>query len=106
MSNQEENNQIIIYSTENGETKVEVQMKDETVWLTQDQMAELFDKGRSTITEHINNIIKEGELAENSVCRFFRRTGNDGKEYEVKFYNLDMIISVGYKINSLCHTFF
>ncbi|MFH1990692.1 MAG: RhuM family protein [Patescibacteria group bacterium] len=106
MSGQDKNNQIIIYNTEDGETKIEVNMKDETVWLTQDQMAELFDKGRSTITEHVNNVIKEGELKENSVCRFFRRTGNDGKEYEVKFYNLDMIISVGYRVNSLRGTQF
>ncbi len=94
------NNQIIIYSTVDGQAKLEVRLENETVWLTQDQIAELFDKGRSTITEHINNVIKEGELAGDSVCRFFRRTGNDSKEYEVKYYSLDMIISVGYRVNS------
>lgn len=102
----EAKNQIIIYNTADGQTKIAVKLKDETVWLTQDQMAELFDKGRSTITEHINNVVKEGELEENSVCRFFRRTGSDGKEYQVKFFNLDMIISVGYRVNSLRGTQF
>lgn len=99
-------NQIIIYNTQDGQIKLEVAFENETVWLTQDQMTELFDKGRSTITEHINNVIKEGELEENAVCRFFRRTGNDGKEYQVKYYNLDMIISVGYRVNSLRGTQF
>ncbi len=103
---EEKNNKIIIYNAEDGQTKIDVRLENETVWLTQDQMAELFDKGRSTITEHINNVINEGELAENSVCRFFRRTGNDGKEYQVKYYNLDMIISVGYRVNSLRGTQF
>jgi hypothetical protein len=81
-------------------------MKDETVWLTQDQMAELFDKGRTTITEHIQNAFKEGELDENAVCREFRRTGSDDKEYIVKYYDLDVIISVGYRVKSLCGTQF
>ncbi|MCR4322067.1 MAG: virulence RhuM family protein [Candidatus Brocadiaceae bacterium] len=75
-------------------------MEDETVWLRQDQMAELFAKGRSTITEHIQNVFKENELDEKSVCREFRRTGSDGKEYAVKHYNLDVIISVGYRVKS------
>lgn len=69
-------------------------------------IAELFDKSRSTITEHLQNIFKEGELDENSVCREFRHTGADGKEYNVKFYNLDAIISVGYRVNSLRATQF
>ncbi len=99
-------NQIIIYSSENGETKIEVKLENETLWLSQDQISNLFDKGRSTITEHINNIFKDGELEENSVCRFFRRTGNDGKNYQVKNYNLDLIISVGYRVNSVRGTQF
>jgi len=66
--------QIIIYKTESGETKIDVRFEDETVWLSQDEMARLFDKGRSTITEHISNIFKENELVEKSVCREFRRT--------------------------------
>jgi hypothetical protein len=100
------NNEIIIYDTEDGETKVEVVMKNETVWFSQKQMAELFDKDRKTITEHIGNVFKEGELAENSVCRKFQHTANDGKKYNVNFYNLDVIISVGYRVKSLRGTQF
>lgn len=98
--------QIILYQTEDGKTKVEVKMDGETVWLTQDQIAELFEKGRSTITEHILNVFKEGELDEKAVCREFRRTGSDGKEYEVKHYDLNVIISVGYRVKSLRGTQF
>ncbi|MFZ2310535.1 MAG: RhuM family protein, partial [Patescibacteria group bacterium] len=103
MNNQ---NKIIIYSSANGETKIEVKLEDETLWLDQDKISELFDKGRSTITEHINNIFRDGELEEKSVCRFFRRTGKDGKSYQVKHYNLDAIISVGYRVNSIRGTQF
>ena len=106
MNKPDKNNQIIIYNTEDGQTKIEVWMKDETVWLPQKQMAELFDKDRKTITEHIQNIFNEGELAENSVCRKFQHTATDGKNYVVKHYNLDAIISVGYRINSLRGTQF
>lgn len=81
-------------------------MDGETVWLTQDQMAELFEKGRSTVAEHILNTFKEGELDEKAVCREFRRTGPDSKEYGVKHYNLDVIISVGYRVKSLRGTQF
>ena len=70
------------------------------MWLTQKQMAELFDKDRRTITRHIQNIYKDGELEENSVCSFFEHTAEDGKNYKVQYYNLDMIISVGYRVNS------
>jgi hypothetical protein len=104
-----ENNQqpnIVIYTTADGQAKLQVKIEDETVWLTQDQMSELFEKGRSTITEHIQNAFKEGELDEKSVCREFRRTGSDGKDYGVKHYNLDVIISVGYRIKSLRGTQF
>jgi hypothetical protein len=100
------NSQIILYQTEDGKTEVEVKMNGETVWLTQDQMAELFEKGRSTIAEHILNAFKEGELDKKAVCREFRRTGPDDKEYEVKHYNLDVIISVGYRVKSLRGTQF
>jgi hypothetical protein len=86
MDKQEKNNQIIIYNTEDGETKIEVKMENETVWLSQKQMAELFDKDRKTITEHIQNVFKEGELTENSVCREFQHTATDGKKYNVNFY--------------------
>ena len=75
-------------------------LKDETVWLTQKQMAELFGKDRRTITRHIQNIYKDEELDENTVCSFFEHTAEDGKKYKVQYYNLDMIISVGYRVNS------
>ena len=91
-------NEIIIFENQN--VKLEVNMKDETVWLTQSQMAKLFGKDRKTITRHIQNIYKDEELEENSVCSFFEHTANDGKKYNVQYYNLDMIISVGYRVNS------
>ena len=93
-----EKNEIILF--ENQGVKLEVNLKDETVWLTQKQMAELFDKDRRTITRHIQNIYKDNELEENSVCSFFEHTAEDGKKYNVQYYNLDMIISVGYRVNS------
>jgi len=102
--NQQSN--IVIYATEDGQARLQVKIEDETVWLTQDQMSELFDKGRSTIAEHIQNAFKEGELDEKSVCREFRRTGSDSKVYDVKHYNLDVIISVGYRVKSLQGTQF
>ena len=98
--------QILIYKTEDGRANLRVTLEGETVWLTQDQMAELFDKGRTTITEHIQNVFKEGELDEKAVCREFRRTGSDEKDYLVKYYNLDVIISVGYRVKSLRGTQF
>lgn len=70
------------------------------MWLTQKQIAELFGKDRRTITRHIQNIYKDEELSENSVCSFFEHTAEDGKNYNVQYYNLDMIISVGYRVNS------
>ena len=94
----EKKNEIILF--ENQGVKLEVNLKDETVWLTQKQMAELFDKDRRTITRHIQNIYKDEELEENSVCSFFEHTAADGKKYRVQYYNLDMIISVGYRVNS------
>jgi hypothetical protein len=101
-----DDNQITIYETEDGHARIDVRFENENVWLTQEQMAALFDKGRTTITEHIQNAFKEGELDENSVCREFRRTGSDGKDYSVKHYNLDVIISVGYRVKSLRGTQF
>ena len=80
--------------------------QDETVWLTQDAIAILFDKSRSTIAEHIQNVFQSGELQEESVCRKFRQTATDGKTYNVKFYNLDLVISVGYRVNSIRATQF
>lgn len=97
---QENNSQIIIYQTESGETKLDVRFENETVWLTQMQMAELFGKSKKTISEHISNLFKEGELIENSVVRNFRTTAQDDKLYNTNFYNLDVIISVGYRVKS------
>jgi len=102
----ETNNQIIIYNTEDGQTKIDVRVEGETVWLSQAQMAELFDKDRKTITEHIQNVFKEGELIEDSVCRKFQHTAGDNKKYNVNFYNLDVIISVGYRVSSFRGTQF
>lgn len=99
-------NSFILYKTSDDKVSINVQIQDETVWLTQDQMAELFDKSKKTISEHIGNIFDEGELDENSVVRNFRITANDGKNYEVKHYNLDVIISVGYRVKSLRGTQF
>ena len=91
---------LLIYQNQEGKIQIDVHLENETVWLSQAQMSELFVKGRTTITEHILNIFKEGELEENSVCRKFRHTANDGKNYETKYYNLDVIISVGYRVKS------
>lgn len=102
----DKSNQIIIYNTEDGQTKVEVRIKDETVWLTQKQMAELFDCSTDNISLHLKNIFKETELSENSVAEESSLTASDGKNYLVKHYNLDAIISVGYRINSLRGTQF
>ncbi|MDO8639535.1 MAG: virulence protein RhuM/Fic/DOC family protein [bacterium] len=93
--------EIVIYKAPKGEARVEVRLEKETVWLTQKQMSLLFDKGIPTINEHIKNIFKEGELQENSVIRKFRITAADGKTYETQFYNLDVIISVGYRVKSI-----
>lgn len=91
---------IIIYQTEDGHTKIETRLEDETVWLTQAQLCELFQKSKATISEHIKNIFEEGELNEPAVVRKFRTTASDGKAYDTNFYNLDVIISVGYRVKS------
>lgn len=91
---------LLLYQTEDGQTRIEVKLLDETVWLNQAQLSELFDKDKRTISEHIQNIFKEGELSEDSVVRNFRITAADGKTYQVLHYNLDVIISVGYRVNS------
>lgn len=99
-------NQIEIYQAQDGSTQINVQFEEETVWLTQAQMAVLFNKGRTTITEHINNVFKEEELIEDMVCRDFRHTTQHGaikgktQSKSVKYYNLDVIISVGYRVKS------
>jgi hypothetical protein len=96
----ENQSQLIIYQTEDGQTKLEVRLHEETVWLTQKLMAELFQTSRENITMHLQNIFKEGELEEKSVSKDFLHTASDGKNYKTKMYNLDAIISVGYRIKS------
>lgn len=98
--------EIIIYQSEDGKTRLETRLEDESVWLTQAQVVELFQKAKSTISEHISNIFEEGELDPNSVVRNFRTTAADGKSYETAYYNLDVIISVGYRVKSLQGTKF
>jgi len=92
--------QFILYQTEDGRTRVEVRFFRETVWLSQKAMAELFQKDVRTINEHIRNIFSEGELREQEVIRKFRITASDGKQYDTLHYNLDVIISVGYRVKS------
>ena len=92
--------EFLIFQAQSQADGVEVMYADETIWCTQDAIAALFDKSRTTITEHLQNIFNEGELQKDSVCRKFRRTAADGKSYNTQFYNLDAIISVGYRANS------
>ncbi len=91
---------FVIFETKNGKVNIDVFFKDETLWLTQKLIAELYEKGRSTITEHLKNIFSDGELDENSVCRDFRHTAEDDKIYTTKYYNLRAITAVGYRVNS------
>ena len=97
---------IIIYQPENNLPALEVRLEEETVWLTQKQISQLFNTERSVITKHINNVFNTGELRKNSVCAKFAHTATDGKTYQTQFYNLDMIISVGYRVNSKMGTRF
>ena len=95
------NSNIIMYTTEDGLTKIETTFEDDTVWLSLDQMAELFQRDRSVIGKHVRNIFKEGELNKDSVWAKFAYTASDGKTYQVDYYNLDVIISVGNGVTSL-----
>ena len=92
--------EILLYQTEDGTTKLEVRFSGETVWLSQAQLSDLFQRERSVITKHIRNIFEEGELERESVCANFAQTAADGKEYRVEHYNLDVVISVGYRVKS------
>ena len=94
------NSQIVFYTTPNGNVKLEVFIQDETLWLTQKMMSELFGVDIRTINEHLQNIFKSEELNEKAVIRKFRITASDGKIYQMQFYNLDAIIAVGYRVNS------
>ena len=100
MNGQPNNGSIILYQTEDGKSRIEVTLCNDTVWLTADQMAELFQRNKSTISRHIKNIFEEGELNPDSVVAFFATTAADNKKYQVAYYNLDMIISVGYRVKS------
>lgn len=97
---------IVVYQSESGQTKIDVRLQDETVWLTQAQLVALYQSSKSNISEHIKHIFEEGELDEQSVVRNFRTTATDGKFYDTKFYNLDMIISLGYRVKSRIATQF
>lgn len=100
------NGEIIIYQTDDGSTHIDVKMEDETVWLTQAQLVQLYQTSKSNVSEHIKHIFEEGELEENAVVRKFRTTAADGKNYNTTYYNLDMIISLGYRIKSSIATNF
>lgn len=100
------NSNILMYTTEDGLTKIEATFENDTVWLSIDQMAELFQRDKSTISRHIKNIFEEGELNKNAVVANFATTASDGKTYQVDYYNLDVIISVGYRVKSLRGTQF
>ncbi len=100
------NSNILMYTTEDGLTKIEATFENDTVWLSIDQMAELFQRDRSVIGKHVRNIFKEGELDKNLVWAKFAYTASDGKDYNVDYYNLDVIISVGYRVKSLRGTQF
>ncbi len=109
MNKKENSNNIVIYQTEDGETKIDVKLENETVWLSQQQMALLFKTSRTNIIEHINNIYLEGELDKISTCQNFRQVRKEGNREvsrEIPFYNLDMIISLGYRIKSKIATNF
>ena len=98
--------EMIIYNTSDGKTKLEVTLENETIWLSQKQISELYSKSKSTISEHISNIFEEEELSQDSVVRNFRTTASDGKNYDVDFYNLEMIIAIGFRVRSRVGTQF
>ncbi|HNT09007.1 RhuM family protein, partial [Methanoculleus sp.] len=101
-----DNSEIIIYQTDDGRTKIDVRMEEETVWLSQAQMAELFRTTKQNISLHINNAFAEGELEQDSVVKESLTTAADGKNYRTRYYSLDVIISVGYRVKSLRGTQF
>ena len=92
--------QFLLYQTPDGDSQIEVKLQNDTVWLSLDQMAELFQRNKSTISRHVKNVLEDGELEEKSVVAFFATTASDSKKYSVAYYNLDMIISVGYRVHS------
>lgn len=102
----ETNSQIIIYQSEDGKTRLDVKMEGETVWLSQQQLCELYQTSKANVSEHIKHIFEDGELDGTAVVRKFRTTATDSKSYNVTFYNLDMILSLGYRIRSVIATRF
>lgn len=92
--------QFLLYQTPDGDSQIEVKLQNDTVWLSLDQMAELFQRNKSTISRHVKNVLEDGELEEKSVVAFFATTASVSKTYSVAYYNLDMIISVGYRVHS------
>ena len=99
-------NRFLLYTAPNGAVKVDVYLKDETLWLTQKALAELFGVQRPAVTKHLGNIFSTGELKQDSVCSILEHTARDGKIYPAKYYNLDAIIAVGYRVNSFQATQF
>ena len=109
MNLEKDKGQILLYQTPDGESRIEVRLEGETVWLNLEQMAELFQRNKSTISRHIKNVFEEGELSADSTVAFFATVQTEGKrkvERDIAFYNLDMIISVGYRVNSIRATQF
>jgi len=100
MSESMNSSEILIYQNQDGKISLDVRLEDESVWLTQAHLCELFQKSKATISEHVKHVFEEGELVEDSVVRNFRTTAKDGKNYDVRYYNLDVIISVGYRVRS------
>ena len=98
--------EFILFRSEDGQTRVECRFESDTLWLSQSSICELYGKAKATISEHISNIFTEGELAENSVIRFYRTTADDGKQYNVKYFNLSVILAVGYRVRSVRGTQF
>ena len=106
MGKDKSSGEIVIFKTKDNQISVDVRFEDETVWLTQAQLVALYQSSKANISEHIKHIFEEGELEENSVVRNFRTTASDGKTYQTKYYNLDMIISLGYRVKSIIATQF
>lgn len=100
LSDQLAKSEIVLYQTEDGKTRLQVRLEDETVWLTQSQMADLFQTSIPNVSMHIRNVFREGELQEESVVKDFLTTAADGKRYQTNYFNLDVIISVGYRVKS------
>ncbi len=106
MKNAPQFNDILLYTTAEGKVKIEVLFENETFWLSQKRISELFCAERSVVTKHLKNVFESNELSEQSVCAFFAHTAADGKKYQTQFYNLDAIIAVGYRVNSYSATQF